>query len=222
MTRHDSPVDLRWRKWTCRNRIAHGGHGRIEARLVRMLFAACILSCLPVGVADAIDGAALQKGPGGLWHIVLPTEMSSALKDSFPNFQLWPDSLYDPVLRARFRYTEQESPFAQIWDLNQDGFEDVVLDGRMDSAYVVVMLRSQGNRYAARAVIRRSATDSGPRAPGRGLRMDPLLPPRESGGHGEIPPRWLWWYEPGRRNEATAVEWPDSSKQVREMTLIEH
>jgi hypothetical protein len=106
-----------------------------------------VLSSWLASPVEAIDGFALQKGSRGFWHLVMPSEAAEVLRDSARGFEPWPDSAYSRNLRDRFPYDEHTSPFAIVRDLNQDGREDIVLDGWWETSRGVLVLISEGSRY---------------------------------------------------------------------------
>ena len=55
---HEGPVDLRWRKWTCRNRHCPWWTGRIAVPVQAWVLLAGVRPgrAVSVAVADAIDG----------------------------------------------------------------------------------------------------------------------------------------------------------------------
>jgi hypothetical protein len=170
-----------------------------------VVVAAAGLVCTPAG---AIDGAALQKGPRGYWHIVMPTEMEKAVIDSMPGFRAWPDSMYAPELRRAFRYGEHAAPFALILDLNHDGFEDVVLDGRDRKGRVMLLVISRGNHYRAIEAGRRTPEPGRSIRPGDGLWLQPL---REPGApDARTAPRSIFWSDLLPDDSLTGFSWSDS------------
>jgi len=101
-------------------------------------------------------------------------------------FEPWPDSAYSASLRNRFPYDEHTSPFAIVRDVNDDGREDVALDGWREQGRFVLLLVSEGNRYrvAGGLGVEWGPHPSRPRFPGSGLRVD--------GG-----PPWTFRWAPG-------------------------
>ncbi len=170
-----------------------------------LVVAAAGLFGTPVG---AIDGAALQRGPRGYWHIVMPTEMAQAVLDSMPGFRMWPDSMYAPEVRRAFRYGEHAAPFALILDLNHDGFEDVVLDGRDRRGRVMALVISRGNRYRAIEAGRRAPEPGRSIRPGDGLWLQPLRDP--AAPDARTAPRSIFWSDVLPDDSLTGFSWSDS------------
>ena len=120
-----------------------------------ILFVASISISAP-GPAMAIDGSAVQKDPNGHWYLVMPSELSTALRDSVPQFVIATDSSYADSLRRHYPYGEHAAPFALITDFNQDTREDVVIDGSENGDRVVYLALSEGHSYRFIPVLRRT------------------------------------------------------------------
>lgn len=220
------PMRMRWRMCGSTCPGASGNAGRVPRlrtagkcpllrvtphRRPRGLFTAALVvaaASLVSTSAGAIDGAALQKGPRGYWHLVMPTEMERAVLDSMPGFRTWPDSMYAPELRRAFRYGEHAAPFALILDLNHDGFEDVVLDGRDRRGRVMVLVISRGNRYRAIEAGRRTPEPGRSIRPGDGLWLQPLRDP--AAPDARTAPRSIFWSDSSRDDSLTGFSWSDS------------
>jgi len=220
------PMSMRWRM--CRSTCpgASGDGGRVprwrtagacpplrvtpHRRPLSLLTAALVVAAAGLSntSAGAIDGAALQKGPRGYWHIVMPTEMEQAVLDSMPGFRTWPDSMYAPGLRRAFRYGEHAAPFALILDLNHDGFEDVVLDGRDRRGRVMVLVISRGNSYRAIEAGRRDSEPGRSIRPGAGLWLQPLREPEAPDAR--TAPRSIFWSDVLPDDSLTGFSWSDS------------
>jgi hypothetical protein len=138
------------------------------------LFGSLILLTLIAIPSHAIEGFALQRNARGHWHLVMPSEAAEVLRDSLPDFEPWPDSAYSRSMRRAFDYDPHTAPFAIVRDLNRDGLEDFVLDGRSGRIHQVVLVVSSGNRYR---VVPAMGLEWPPRSkrnttrPGHGLRV---------------------------------------------------
>jgi hypothetical protein len=119
-----------------------------------LLLLSMAVSMIVVPVAVAIDGSALQKGKNGFWHLVMPSELTAALRDSVPDFRIAPDSAYGKALRGRYPYKEHAAPFALIADLNGDTREDVVFDGSEGEDRVVYLALSRARSWRFVEVMR--------------------------------------------------------------------
>src|SRR5688572_1236608 len=119
-----------------------------------LLLLSMAVSAIVVSVAGAIDGSALQKEKDGFWHLVMPSELTAALRDSVPAFRIAPDSSYGKALRGRYPYKEHAAPFALIADVNGDTREDVVFDGSEGEDRVVYLAVSRGRAWRFVEVMR--------------------------------------------------------------------
>jgi hypothetical protein len=96
--------------------------------------------------------------------------MTDAIRRFDPSFAPWSDGDYLPEIREFYRYTERQTPFAVLGDINGDGRIDAVLDGRTRSQNVVLAVLSRPNGYTARVVQQADLIDPKTHWYGSGIR----------------------------------------------------
>lgn len=81
----------------------------------------------------ALLGAGVRAGEtlsleGG--RLTMPAAVKGVLERAYPGFRPFSTSDYLPDIRSRYPFTARQAPFAVIADLNGDGREDLVVEGR--------------------------------------------------------------------------------------------
>ena len=106
----------------------------------------------------------------GRYSIELTVSMTDAIRRFDPSFAPWSDGDYLPEIREFYRYTERQTPFAVLGDINGDGRIDAVLDGRTRSRSVLLAVLSRRNGYTARVVQQADLIDPKTNWYGSGIR----------------------------------------------------
>ena len=159
--------------------------------------------------AWAIDGAALSKGKDGYWRLVMPSEISQSMRDSVPGFESATDADYASTVRSKYPYDEHQSPFALIADLNRDGREDIVLDGREGKDRVVYVAISEDHTYRWYLAFKETILQS-PRTDG--LLWDGAFNPPGTVGQKDERSFHVFW--PDFEGTATYCRWSNEHREV--------
>lgn len=83
----------------------------------------------------------------GRHTVELSPSMNAAIRRFDATFVPWLNDDYLPSIRKYYRYTERQSPFAVLGDVNGDGRIDAILDGRTSSRSVLLAVLSRGARH---------------------------------------------------------------------------
>ena len=88
----------------------------------------------------------------GRHTIELSSQMIVAIRRFDTSFKLWSDEDYLPSIHSYYRYTDRQSPFAVLGDVNGDGRIDAILDGLTDSHSVLIAVLSKAGRYRVQVI----------------------------------------------------------------------
>jgi hypothetical protein len=88
---------------------------------------------------------------GEAYTLNIPEAMKKAIASFNPRFQSWTAADYSPAVRDGGSYKDlaTRAPFALILDINRDGKDDLILDGRDDRSSLLIGVISKGSGYEA-------------------------------------------------------------------------
>lgn len=136
----------------------HHRFGRLRRLVVETILIALVL--LSLDLSDAWAGSRPRLSyVQGRHTVELSPKMNAAIRRFDATFVPWLDEDYLPSIRKYYRYTERQSPFAVLGDVNGDGRIDAILDGRTTSSCVLLAVLSRGDGYRVHVIHSSEVTD---------------------------------------------------------------
>jgi len=109
------------------------------------------------------------NGPRLEYSVVLSSVMTESLRSYDPDFMLWEQKDYEPILVGAYRYSLQSIPSAVIGDFNGDKIQDVALLGHNKTHDKRIVVLSKNTRHSVIELLNYPLTD-------------PLFPTAKKGG----------------------------------------
>lgn len=104
-----------------------------------------------------------MKGKGAAMVLVMPDPVKAAIEKVAPGFQPWKWQDYLPWVREDFKkWDMKNAPYAVVADFNNDGVNDLVVDGHTDTYDALIAVVSTSHGYQAKIILQPEAGVSKP------------------------------------------------------------
>ncbi len=120
-------------------------------QVLRLMIVAILFGVTHANAAG--EQAPRIEGKGKAAKLVMPDVVKAAIEQVAPGFRPW--QLKDYIVWVREDFEKPDSttlPFAVVADINNDGINDLVVDGRTQSDNLMVAVLSSPHGYTARIV----------------------------------------------------------------------